>query len=329
MRYLLVVVLVLGAIVYGGLKWHAKVQHEKALAYQRQQELLAQEKAEAERKEQEAKAASAKEKAVQLLRAFLGRQEQLLKDTVEESKIQAELISEDQKRLSEELVALEKENLRKAEEARKRNRKRHDRAEDVLTMLKSPVLNKLAATYLGEDFSAMRADYQSKVSAIVNMQKETRRRLDANRAKYEKAVEGIDEEVDNKNTVARKKISSANEAFERRLRNLYQEKKNLEAKLKKLNGPLQIRGPHLRREIEDVEKSLGQVTEEVGKVEEIVALSQIWLIPRRQLLRQVPADVMTAPLRHGKKMTMLFMKTWRMSVRFLPWLLNTRIVRLI
>lgn len=276
MKNIIYILLLAGLLGWGVYKWIDNRNQERAeqqAAYLAK--LDAQERAdrqEEERKRNEAEEELSKNKALGTLRAYLGKEEKTLKDIIEESHIGIELIKEDQLVLSATVRELEKENERKAEVARKRNKTYYDKAERVLAILGSEKLNQLAEKYIGEDFSAMKAEYKSRVDTVIKMHRETAKRLKANREKYNKAVAGIDDEVDKKNTKAQNKTSSANAALEARLEGLYKSyrgKKSRIAKLEKGMG-----SPASRKEILELENEVVKLEQEISKLEEIVALSR-------------------------------------------------------
>lgn len=279
MKYVFYIFIVVGLVVSGAMKWNSHVQKERALAYQRQ--MAAQEEESRKIKEEEKKAeeerekvaeVAAKEKAIKLFNAFFNQQEKILKDTVEESTVQNELIAEDMKQLSAALRTVEQETLRRAEEARKRKEKRYDRAETVLLLLRNATINRLAQTYLGEDFSAERADFQSKVSTMIEMQKKERSRLDANRRKYEEAVAGINEDVDKKNAYARNKLEAANRGLDGRLSQLYKDRARVQERIRVLKH--ELKGPRVRKDMELAEQDLERINSEISNMEQVTALGK-------------------------------------------------------
>lgn len=104
--------------------------------------------------------------AVRNLREYLEREENLLKETVSESIRENDEILNDRKKLSLVLSDLDRENALLAEQARTNGWKRYEKAERVMMILKHPVMNELAVKYLGEDFSAMKAECRSQIKSI-------------------------------------------------------------------------------------------------------------------------------------------------------------------
>lgn len=276
MKNLIYLLMVIGIIGWGIFKWSEKGKNERAeraKAYLAEQNRKTQLEKENERKRKEAEAEElAKDKAMGILRAYLDKEEKSLKDIIEESHIQIALIEEDQLLLSNVLQELDVENEQKAEAARKRKKVRYDKAERVLSILGSEKMNQLAQKYLGEDFSAMKAEYKSRVETIIKMHRETAKRLKANRDKFNKAVAGIDDEVDKKNATAQTKTSSANAALESRLNGLYKSLQGKKSKLSRLNKGLS--SPQTRKEAQEIEKEVDALNREISKLEEIVALSR-------------------------------------------------------
>lgn len=148
-----------------------------------------------ERIRKERMAALAKEDAVRLLQRYVSKEEESCKEIVEECKIKLEMVAVDQRSLSDELSALEKEEERKAADAKRRNVQRRDKIERVDAILVSPTLNRLAVTYLGEDLSAMRAKFRSHIGNLAKMSDEKTRRYRENREKYQRTIKDTDEKV--------------------------------------------------------------------------------------------------------------------------------------
>ena len=116
-----------------------------------------------ERIRKERMAALAKEDAVLMLQRYVTREENNLKDTIEECKLKLQSVDVDQQSLSDEQLALEKEEELKPADARKRKVKRRDGNERVGALLRSPTLNRLANSYLGEDLSDDLAKFKSHI----------------------------------------------------------------------------------------------------------------------------------------------------------------------
>ena len=162
---------------------------------QRENERMEKARKDDERIRKERMAALAKEDAMLMLQRYITREENELKDTIEECKLKLQAIDIDQKSLSDELTALEKEEEVKAADAKRRNVKRRDKTARVDALLASPTLNRLADTYLGEDLSAIRAKFRSHLSNLTQMSDEKTRRYAENKAKYQKTIADSDAEV--------------------------------------------------------------------------------------------------------------------------------------
>lgn len=167
---------------------------------------------------------------------------------------------------------MEEENDKKKESARKRGKTYYDKAELILSLLSSQKINDLAATYTGEDLSAMKAEYKARVEQIIKMHNETKKRLAANRKKYENTVKAIDDDVDVKSAKARDKTSSANAELERTLNDLYKSQRSLMNRIRRLNRGLQ--SPNTRKESAALEQELNILNRKIADVEQVVALSR-------------------------------------------------------
>ena len=231
------VVLVGGAGIFGFVKWRdAKRTEEQQLREQREAE---REKAEREERiAREEKDRIAKEEqeananAVKMLHAYLDREESRLKDTIESAKIAQEAIDLDQKEISEELERVEKEHARLVEQnKRKHVTEFYEKAEYVMLVLKSPELNRLYEKYCGETLAAVRAKYENEVNTILKMHRERTSRLRQNKAKYYASVQGINEEVEQKNEAALRRAKSAQSQTRAQVNKLKETKRRLEKSL--------------------------------------------------------------------------------------------------
>lgn len=202
----------------------AERQEAERIAQQKREreELIAQQKREEEENQ---------EKAVKLFHAYLDREESRLKNIIEEAKINCERCDIDQKELAEELERIEKENARLANASRQRKQKRYEKAEHVLLLLKSPVLNVIYEKYLGEDIAAIRAKYENEVKTVIKLHRDTEARLRKNRDKYFATVQGINEEVEQKNEAAVRRASSAKAKTQAQLNKLREKRQQLEKRL--------------------------------------------------------------------------------------------------
>ena len=177
-------------------KQRQEAYQREEIERQREKERMEKDRQEDERIRKERMAALAKEDAVLMLQRYITREESALKDTIEECKLKLQSIDIDQKSLSDELTALEKEEEVKAADAKRRKvKRRRDKTARVDALLSSPTLNRLADTYLGEDLSAMRAKFRSHLRNLTQMSDEKTRRYAENKAKYQKTIVDSDTEV--------------------------------------------------------------------------------------------------------------------------------------
>ena len=211
--------------------------------------------------------------AVRNLREYLEREETLLKEIVAGSIRENDEILNDRKRLSLVLADLDRENALLAEQARTNGWKRYEKAERVMMILKHPAMNELAVKYLGEDFSAMKAECRSQIKSILDMQSETARRLAANREKYNKAQAGIDEDVDKKTGEAQTMTLGSNRDLEKRLADLVSKRDNRAAMLMQLKKR-ESKSKSVLAEITAIQDELVSLEKEIGRVKEVVAVSR-------------------------------------------------------
>ncbi len=211
--------IILAFAICGGIAFHMiseENRKRRAEEYQRaeierEREEARMEKArqEDERIRKERMAALAKEDAVMMLQRYVSREESNLKDTIEECKLKLQSIDVDQQSLSNELLALEKEEALKAADAQKRKVKRRDANERVEALLRSPTLNRLANSYLGEDLSDDLAKFKSHIGNLTRISDEKTKRYAKNREKYQKTIEANDAEVDRLGREASAKLLEA------------------------------------------------------------------------------------------------------------------------
>ena len=267
---------VAAALIVFGWGWNETQKRERRAKYEAYLAEQARENAQKARVEQERREAETqqveKRRALGNLKDYLEREESLLKKTAAESEVAAREILSDQKRLSDVLLELEAENARRSEHARTNGWKRYDKAERVMMILKNPVMNELALRYLGEDFSAMRAECSSQIKTVLTMQEETSRRLAENRQKYARAVEGIDDEVDKKTAEAQEKTLAANKDLEKRLSNL--EVKRCEKLLAIAALNKKLKAPAIQDEINALNAEVQTLNKEIDRVKEVVAVSR-------------------------------------------------------
>jgi len=178
----------------------------------------------------------AKEDAVRMLQKYIAKQEEQLKAEVEECKIKIKMIAVDQDSLSDELVALEKEEDAKEKDAKRRNAKRRDKNERVDALLSSPTLNRLARAYMGEDLSAMRAEFRSRMGNVIRIHEEGAKKLSDNRKKYKETMAAADADIDNKTKIASERLAAAKRDIEQGLPMLEKRLADLQKKLEKIEA---------------------------------------------------------------------------------------------
>lgn len=253
-----------------GLAWMSFRDAEaerNALARQHQRLLEEQERSRKdaeERKVQREKEIELKNNAVKMLQAYIGREERRLKKIIEEANINVERIELDKKDLSEAISEVEKKNETIAEESRRKKIKRFDKAERVSLMFKDATIKSIAEKYLGDDLSALYAKYKSEVNTILKIYREESAGLRANREEYYNSVKGADEELDERNTKARKHNSRVIRMAEMEIKLIEKQKRPFEKELEILirqtkgmaSGFHQRRIAELKNKIEALEERL-------------------------------------------------------------------------
>ena len=266
------------AICGGGVLYMVNEENRKRRAeeYRRAEtERMEKSRREDERIRRERMAALAKEDAVAMLQRYVTREESNLKDTIEECKLKLQSIDVDQQSLSDELLALEREEELKAADARKRKVKRRDANERVEALLRSPTLNRLANSYLGEDLSDDLAKFKSHIGNLVRISDEKTRRYEQNRAKYHKAIAEGDSEVDRLATEAISKLADARaklganaDAARRRVETIRGRIKKLESKqaLTTLNPneTIELKSLYERLPAAETQLASAEATEDLG-----------------------------------------------------------------
>lgn len=242
---------------------------ELAMQYQRMQE--ANEKRQEQTRQEERKEAESKDQAVKMLNAYLNRETQRLNKIVEECKIHMEQIELDQKDLSEAIAEIETENERRAENYRKRGKKRFDKAERVSLILKNPIMNAMAEKYTGENLNATYAKYKSEMSTELKRYQESEARLRKNRENYYKTVAGLNEEVERRNANARRRNDSAAHETELQLKMLQKRRKPLADKRDMLIKQLaQMKNPHHEKQLEALNKQIEPLDEQIASVQALL-----------------------------------------------------------
>ncbi len=257
------IALLLGGGGYWMYRNNEKKKEAARIAYQQQVE---KEKARVKEKEE-------KDKTLKLLQDLVAREEKNLQKIIEEHKIWLQELEEDKGQLSEALIAVEKKAKEADERSRKREQKRYSNAERVLLILNDKDINDLAKKYLGEDFTALRAEYQDKVNAILRMHKEQSRRLKANRDKYYKSVAGISEEVEKKNEAASQKIRDSYTLIENKLNQLLKKKENVERKIERI-ATVRLSNSRTRQEAAELERQLKSLERDIETAQERYALAR-------------------------------------------------------
>ncbi len=210
-------------------------QEKQAKAEAEEKERIAQQKAEDERTRKERAAAVAKEDAVRLFLNYIDREEERLKEEVEEAKIMIEKINVDQDSLEDELKAIERANEMRVSNSEKRGESQRDKVERVRALLKSTVINRLARTYCGNDLSTLRSEFESEMQKIKEVDDRYKKRFSENVRKYDETVKGVDAVVEKKTKAARAKF---------------------EAVQKQMDPDRLAR---LKRQLEDVEKGIDRI----------------------------------------------------------------------
>lgn len=187
----------------------AETRRREEIVRRQDEERRRQEELEEERRRKERMEALAKEDAVALLQRYVNREETRLHDEVEECKLKLQMIEVDKKSLSDELIALESEEDKKAADAKRRKVKRREKNERVDALLSSPTLNRLALTYLGEDLSAMRSHFKSHIGNLSRMSDEKTRRYEENKKKYQQAIKESDDKVNRLTQDAGRQLAEA------------------------------------------------------------------------------------------------------------------------
>ncbi len=268
------IALILGGSGYWFYKNNAKKKEAARIAYQMQVEKEERAKAEEEariRKEQEEKAE--KDKTLKMLQGFIAREEKNLKKIIEEHRIILEGIEDDKELLTEALTAVEKEAKEADERSRKRGQTRYSNAERVLLILKNEDINNLAKKHLGEDFSAMRAEYQDRVNTALRLHQEQTKRLKASRDKYHKSVAGLDEEVEKKKEVASRKILDSHTLIGNKLDQLLKKKEKIEGRIKRMETAM-VSNRRREKEAAELKRQLQSLEKEIETAQERYALAK-------------------------------------------------------
>ncbi len=211
---LVLIILSFGAAGFWYITENKRIDHAERIKRQElqrekeeweEQERLERQRAEDERLRKERADAMAKEDAVRLFLNYIDREEDYLKNDIEELKLQLEKVYIDQQSLSDELKAIEEANAVRVAHAKRRGEQQRDKVKRVSALLKSETINRLGLTYCGEDFTALRAKFESEMQAVKDNDDRFYRQLKANEKAYEESVAGADAKVDAKLKTAREK----------------------------------------------------------------------------------------------------------------------------
>lgn len=245
MRIITIVLFIAGLAAAGFWYITENSRADRELAYQRQKEQQAKieakeeeqarrQREEDERIRQERAANVAKEDAVRMFLNYIDREEERLKEEVEEAEISLQKIEVDQSSFDEELQAIERANEARVASNDKRGESQRDMVERVRAMLKSVVMNRLARTYCGEDLSRKRSEFEGEMQKIKDVDDKYQKRIKGNLKKYDETVKGVDAEVDKKTRAARSKYESLQKQMDPgRLDKLKKQLADVEAKIEK------------------------------------------------------------------------------------------------
>ena len=241
---LVVVIAVLGAAGFWYITENDRADRE--IAYQRQQEQQAKieamekermerQREEDERIRKERAANVAKEDAMRMFLSYIDREEERLKEEVEEAEISLEKIRVDQDSLDEELQAIERANETRIASNEKRGENQRDMVERVRALLKSVTLNRLARTYCGEDLSRKRSEFEGEMQKIKDVDDRYQKRIKDNLKRYDETVKGADEKVNKRLKSARAKYESVQKHMDpNRLEKLKAQLSDIERKIERI-----------------------------------------------------------------------------------------------
>ena len=213
-----------------------------------------------------------KNESLKMLQAYLSREEQHLKQTVAESKSATMEILADQQRLSAEVRKIDEVCTKRQKEADDKGWRRYDKAEKLLLVLKSDVINELAIKYIGEDLSALTGEFRGKMRMVVEMDKMTREGLARNRTKYTEMVANIDDDVMHKTQIAKQQAVDANKDLEKRLAGLQEKRYQKETRMAKLQKGAQSK--YVSDEIGFLKSEIDALDKEIVRFSEVVNVSR-------------------------------------------------------
>ena len=285
MRIVTIVLFIVGLAAAGFWYITENSRADRELAYQRQKEQQAkieameEERAKRQREEderirKERAATVAKEDAVRMFLNYIDREEERLKDEVEEAEIGLQKIEIDQSSFEDELQAIERANEARVASNDKRGESQRDMVERVRAMLKSVVLNRLARTYCGEDLSRKRSEFEGEMRKIKYLDDKYQKRIKGNLKKYDEIVKGVDAEVDKKTKGARSKYESLQKQISPdRLNLLKKELADVESKIEKNMRKKHMRTRWDERDLEKLQQQQILLQNQVAQYTDISELA--------------------------------------------------------
>lgn len=241
-----------------------------------------------ERIRKERAAAVAKEDAVRMFLRYIEKEEDRLKELIEESKLVQESITIDQQSLSDELVILGQQNEAESDASKSRGQKRRDEVEYVKRLLRSPVLNRLAETYLGEDLSAMSAEFRNRIETMVGLRSTLTNRREANMRIYEETIASVDGDVNQASRMAQ----DANNRVANRIKNSAKEMETRVEKLREKVMKLEqksSKSPWEEKELKKLQIALEDAEQDLTKYRDVEGLADANKLQDAALLAETKA----------------------------------------
>lgn len=241
-----------------------------------------------ERIRKERIAAIAKEDAVRMFLRYIEKEEDRLKELIEESNLARESISIDQQSLSDELVILGQQNEAESDASKNRGQKRRDEVEYVKRLLQSPVLNRLAETYLGEDLSAMSAEFRNRIETIVGLRSTLTNRREANMRTYEETIASVDGDVNQASRMAQ----DANNRVANRIKNSAKEMETRVEKLREKVMKLEQKSgksPWEEKELKKLQIALEDAEQDLTRYRDVEGLADANKLQDAALLAETKA----------------------------------------
>ena len=258
---------------------------DRELTYKRQKEQQAkieameEERAKRQREEderirKERAEAVAKEDAMRMFLNYIDREEERLREEVEEAEIGLQKIEVDQSSLEDELLAIERANEARVASNDKRGESQRDMVERVRAILKSVVLNRLARTYCGEDLSRKRSEFEGEMQKIKDVDDKYQKRIKGNLKKYGETVKGVDADVDKKTKAARAKYESLQKQISPdRLNLLKKQLTDIETKIEKNLRKKHMRSKWDERDLEKLEQQQILIQNQIAQYTDISGLA--------------------------------------------------------